>query len=62
MKGAHQGQRQTARSQEATRSCWDDFEAVRGQMDRLLRQRSRRTPHAEGTGAAREDDGGRRLV
>lgn len=59
MKRTHQGHRQTARSEETARDCWDDFEAVRGQMDRLLRQRSDRTPQAEGTGAAREHEGER---
>ncbi|WP_327250818.1 hypothetical protein [Streptomyces sp. NBC_01244] len=61
MKGTHQGQRRTGRSGETARNCWDDFEAVRGQMDRLFGQRSRRTSRAEATSAVPEDDGGRRL-
>ncbi|WP_407840914.1 hypothetical protein ACE1OC_38330 [Streptomyces sp. DSM 116496] len=62
MKGTHRGRRRTARSEETARNCWEDFEAVRGQMDRLFRQQPHRTRRTEGTGTARGDDGGRRRV
>ncbi|MFE9561539.1 hypothetical protein ACFYM0_10565 [Streptomyces sp. NPDC006487] len=61
MKGTHQSQRQTGRSEETARNYWDDFEAVRGQMDRLFGQTPRRTSRAEATSAVPGGDEGRRL-
>ncbi|WSK24709.1 hypothetical protein OG730_38325 [Streptomyces sp. NBC_01298] len=59
MKGTHQGQRRPGRSEDTARNCWDDFEAVRGQMDRLFGQRPGRASRAEATSAAPQDDGRR---
>lgn len=49
----HRTPKRTTGPEEAGRSCWDDFEEVLGQMNRLFRPPSHRTPPRD-TGAARE--------
>ncbi|MET9887540.1 hypothetical protein ABZZ20_31260 [Streptomyces sp. NPDC006430] len=57
MKQTQQTQSKTIRSEETARSCWDDFESVRGQMNHLFRQRSHRIQPAVDRGPAREHSG-----
>lgn len=56
-KRTHERPKRTIGSQEAGRSCWDDFGAVRGQMNRLFQHPAHRAPQGADTGAAREDHG-----